>query len=75
VEGVGPSRYVQMSEPILVREWSAGRFHRRVLELEALGYTARRETYRITAEMNPENGSIYHLHAIELLPPEPDKKQ
>ena len=59
-----------MSEPILVREWSAGRFHEQVLELEALGYTARRETYRITAEMNPETGSICHLHAIELLPPE-----
>jgi hypothetical protein len=63
-----------MTEPIFIREWSAGTFHQRVLELEALGYTARRETYRITAEMNPETGSICHLHAIELLPPNPDKE-
>lgn len=62
-----------MSEPVFVREWTAGEFHRRVLELEAQGYTARRETYRITAEVNPETGAICHLHVIELLPPEPDQ--
>jgi hypothetical protein len=59
------------SNPIFVREWNVGEFHHRVLELEAQGYTARRDTYRITAEMDPETGAICHLHAIELLPPEP----
>jgi hypothetical protein len=62
-----------MSDPILVREWSEGDFHHRVLELEAQGYTARLETYRITPEVNPETGAISHLHAIELLPPEPQE--
>ena len=59
-----------MPEPIFVRAWSANEFHDRVLALEAKGYVARRETYRITAEMNPETGTICHLHAIELLPPD-----
>jgi hypothetical protein len=63
-----------MSGPLLVREWSAAEFHRRVLELEAQGYTARRETYRITPEMNPDTGAICHLHVMELLPPQPDLK-
>ena len=62
-----------MNQPIFVREWSAGEFHHRVLELEAQGYTARRETYRITPEMNPETGAICHLHVMELLPPEPEQ--
>jgi hypothetical protein len=62
-----------MREPIFVREWSAGEFHHRVLELEAQGYIARRETYRITPEMNPETGTISHLHVMELLPPEPEQ--
>ena len=59
-----------MAEPIFVREWSAAEFHHRVLELEAQGYIARRETYRITPEMNPETGTVCHLHVMELLPPE-----
>jgi DNA-binding IclR family transcriptional regulator len=58
-----------MSDVILVREWDADSFHRRVLELEANGYVARRETYRITPEMSPETGEIVHLHAIELVRP------
>ena len=62
-----------MNDPILVREWSAGAFHQRVLELEAEGYVSRRETYRITPEMHPETGTITHLHVIEMLPPEPKK--
>lgn len=57
-----------MSDPLLVREWGEDAFHRRLLELEAKGYMVRRETYRITAEMNPETGEIIHLHTIEMLP-------
>lgn len=56
-----------MSEALLVREWGAEAFHHRVVELEAKGYIARRDTYRITAEMNPETGEIFHLHSIEML--------
>ncbi len=54
----------------VVREWDADTFHKKVLELEAQGYVSRRETYRITAEMNPENGLIVHLHSIEMYKPE-----
>jgi hypothetical protein len=61
-----------MQSPTMVREWSSAEFHRRVLALEATGYVARRETYRITAEMHPETGAICHLHSIELLPPDSD---
>jgi len=57
-----------MREPLLVREWGAEAFHRRLLELEARGYIVRRETYRIIPEMNPETGEIVHLHTIEMLP-------
>ncbi len=56
-----------MGEAVLVREWSADAFHKRVLDLESKGYNARRETYRITAEMNPETGEVIHLHTIEML--------
>jgi hypothetical protein len=55
-----------MSEVRMVREWDAGEFHRQVLELEAQGWAARRDTYRITAEMHPETGIVTHLHSIEL---------
>jgi hypothetical protein len=55
-----------MNKPVFVREWGAEAFHARVLDLEARGYAARRETYRITAEMNPETGEIIHLHTIEM---------
>jgi len=53
-----------------VREWDADQFHARVMELEKQGYVARRESYRITAEMNPETGWISHVHSIELAKPE-----
>jgi hypothetical protein len=59
-----------MADVKIVREWDADFFHRRVLELEREGYTARRETYRITAEMNPETGEVIHLHSIELVKPD-----
>jgi hypothetical protein len=56
-----------MGEPLLIREWGAEAFHHRVLDLETKGYVARRETYRITAETNPETGAIIHLHTIEMI--------
>ena len=60
-----------MQDVVLVREWDAEKFHARVRELELLGYVARRESYRVTPEMNPETGWIAHLHSIELAKPEP----
>jgi len=51
---------------VVVREWESDTFHAKVLELEKQGYVARRESYRITAEMNPETGWISHVHSIEL---------
>ena len=60
-----------MNEPILVREWGSEAFHRRVLEFETRGYIARRETYSITPEMNPETGEIIHLHVIEMFAAKP----
>lgn len=56
-----------MSDTILVREWDADLFHRRVLDLEAEGYQARLESYQVVPEMNPETGEIIHLHTVELL--------
>jgi hypothetical protein len=56
-----------MNKPLFVRDWGADAFHQRVLELETRGYTARLETYQITAEMNPETGEIIHLHTMEML--------
>jgi hypothetical protein len=55
-----------MCEPLLVREWGADAFHKRVLELESLGYVTKLESYRITPEMHPETGEIVHLHTIEM---------
>lgn len=55
-----------MTDTIVVSEWDADRFHQRVMELESQGYVARRETYRITAEMNPETGIVSHVHSMEL---------
>ncbi len=51
---------------ILVREFDPDVFHKRVMELEAQGYVADRDTYKVTPEMNPENGNIVHLHSIEM---------
>lgn len=51
---------------IVVNEWDADTFHRRVLDLELQGYVVRRETYRVTPEMNPETGRIVHLRTVEL---------
>jgi hypothetical protein len=54
---------------ILVCEWDSETFHRRVLELDAKGYLSRQESYKITAETNPETGKIIHLHSIEMFKP------
>jgi hypothetical protein len=59
-----------MTETIVVSEWDADLFHKKVLELENQGYEARRESYRITAEMNPETGIVSHVHTIELSRPD-----
>ncbi len=51
---------------ILVREFDPEVFHKKVMELETQGYVADRETYKVTPEMNPEDGNIVHLHSIEM---------
>jgi hypothetical protein len=53
----------------IIRDWDPDLFHQRVLQLESQGYTSRRESYRITPEMNPETGEVLHLHSIELVKP------
>ena len=58
-----------MSTLVMIREWDCNRFHRRVLELEAQGYVAQRESYTITPDMNPGTGEIIHLYAIEMQSP------
>jgi hypothetical protein len=60
-----------MQNTELVREWDSDAFHRRVMELESQGYTSRKDTYRISAETNPETGVIVHLHAIEMIKEDP----
>jgi len=61
------------SNAIVVSEWDSETFHRRVLDLELQGYAVRRETYRVTPEMNPETGQIVHLHTVELYLASPDE--
>ena len=58
-----------MTETVVVSEWDSDLFHQKVMELEAQGYVAQRDTYRITAEMNPETGIISHVHSMELCRP------
>ncbi len=55
-----------MSQVTMVREWDADQFHAKVLELENKGWIARRDSYRITPEMNPETGVVSHVHSMEL---------
>ena len=55
---------------ILVCEWDSDIFHQRVAEWEAKGYVCQQETYRITAEMNPETGYISHFYRIEMRGPD-----
>ena len=58
-----------MTDVLIVRDWDSESFHQRVLDLEAKDYIARRETYRVTAEMNPETGLVTHLYTIEMYKP------
>jgi hypothetical protein len=62
-----------VSNVIVVSEWDADAFHRRVTDLEMQGYVVRRETYRVTPDMNPETGRIVHLHEVELYRAGPDE--
>jgi hypothetical protein len=55
-----------MSQVTMVREWDAEQFHAKVLELENKGWIARRDSYKITPEMNPETGIVSHVHSMEL---------
>jgi ribulose-5-phosphate 4-epimerase/fuculose-1-phosphate aldolase len=64
---VGEERPMGKSDVIVVREFDPELFHKKVMELEAEGYVANRETYHVTPEMDPEDGKIIHLHAIELI--------
>jgi len=66
---------VDAGNAIIVSEWDADAFHRRVSDLELQGYVARRETYRVTPEMNPETGRIVHLHTVELYGPGSDEPE
>ncbi len=56
---------------IVVREFDADLFHKKVMDFEAQGYVANRDTYRISPDMDPETGNIVHLHTIEMTKPEP----
>lgn len=51
---------------IVISEWDADTFHRRVLEMGLKGYAVRKESYRVTPETNPETGRIVHLHTVEM---------
>jgi hypothetical protein len=62
-----------MTESVIVSEWSADLFHQKVVELERNGYVSRLESYRIVADMNPENGIISHVYSMELYRPEHDR--
>jgi hypothetical protein len=57
---------VDAGNAIVVSEWDADEFHRRVSDLELQGYVVRLETYRVTPETNPETGRIVHLYMVEL---------
>ena len=63
------------SNAIVISEWDADTFHRRLSDLELQGYAARRETYRVTPETNPETGRIVHLHTVELYGAGSDKAE
>lgn len=62
----GADRGEAMAKAIVICEWDADTFHRRVLEQGLKGYAVRRESYRVTPETNPETGLIVHLHTVEM---------
>ena len=55
-----------MSQVLMVQGWDVDDFHRKVADLERQSWQARRESYRITPEMNPETGVVSHLYSIEM---------
>jgi hypothetical protein len=55
-----------MEKAVLINEWDNDKFHERVMKLEAEGFTARLDTYRIIPEMDPDTGKIIHLYIIEM---------
>lgn len=55
-----------MTESVVVCEWGPELFHQKVVELERAGYVSRLESYRIVADMNPENGIISHVYSMEM---------
>lgn len=55
------------AELIVIRDFDSDLFHQKVVEMEGKGYVANRDTYKITAEMDPETGNIVHLHTIEMV--------
>lgn len=55
-----------MDSVVIIQDWDSDSFHRKLLEMERQGYAARRETYNIQAEIDPETGRIAHLHMIEV---------
>lgn len=58
-----------MKDAVIIREWNADDFHRRILEYEKQGYVARLCTYSVTRETNPETGEVIHLYVIEMFVP------
>jgi hypothetical protein len=69
IGGIAVASEQETGELVEVREWDADQFHVRVMEMEGKGFICRRETYHITAEMDPETGNIIHLHRIEMFRP------
>jgi hypothetical protein len=57
---------MQSAESVTVREWDPEVFQRRVVDLEAEGYAARLDSYRVIPEMNPETGEVIHLRIVEM---------
>lgn len=57
---------MEKDQLITVTDFDPELFHKKVMELEADGYVANRESYRVTPDMNPEDGTVVHLHSIEM---------
>lgn len=64
-----------MKDATFVREWDSDAFHHQVLEMELKGYNVRRDTYHVTAEMNPETGQITHLYSVEVYKPDSEESR
>jgi hypothetical protein len=62
-----------MTKLILVEEWDPDKFHKRVIELEKIGFVAKMDTYQIKPEAEPDTGKIVHLRTIEMHMSDSDK--